>query len=74
MFSLDSHQSLLNQAQVYLDQLSEDKLKVAVDFLGYLQQKEEWEATEELLNIPGFEQELLEAEEELKRGDVVCFF
>ena len=59
MLSLDSNKELLEQANVHLKQLSDDKLKFAIDFLEYLQQKEAYEATEELLNIPGFEQELL---------------
>jgi hypothetical protein len=62
---------LLEQANVHLNQLSDDKLKFAIDFLEYLQQKEEYEATEELLNISGFEQELLEAEQEIEREEIV---
>ena len=71
MLSLDSNKELLEQANVYLNQLSDDKLKFAIDFLEYLQQKEEQEATKELLNIPGLEQELLEAEQEIERGEIV---
>lgn len=50
MLSLDTNKELLEQANVHLSQLSDDKLKFAIDFLEYLQQKEEYEATEELLN------------------------
>ena len=71
MLSLDSNKELLEQANVHLKQLSDDKLKFAIDFLEYLQQKEEYEATEELLSIPGFEQEFLEAEQEIERGEIV---
>jgi hypothetical protein len=71
MLSLDTNKELLEQANVHLNQLSDDKLKFAIDFLEYLQQKEEYEATEELLNIPGFEQGLLEAEQEIERGEIV---
>jgi hypothetical protein len=71
MVALNNQKNLLDQAHLHLGQLSEDRLKVAVDFLAYLQQKDEWEATEKMLNIPDFEQELLEAQEELKRGDIV---
>lgn len=71
MLSLDSNKELLEQANVHLKQLSDNKLKFAIDFLEYLQQKEEYEATEELLSIPGFEQELLEAEKEIERGEIV---
>ena len=71
MLSLDSNKELLEQANVHLKQLSDDKLKFAIDFVEYLQQKEEYEATEELVNIPGFEQELLEADQEIERGEKV---
>ncbi len=65
--------SLLQQAQDYLNQLSSAKLELAVDFLAYLQAKEEAEATAELLSIPGFEQDLRKAEEEAETGKVVSF-
>ncbi len=55
--------ALQEKAKNYLNNLSDQRLKVAIDFLAYLQQKEE-EATEELLNIPDFEQELEAAEAE----------
>jgi hypothetical protein len=71
MLSLDTNKELLEQANVHLSQLSDDKLKFAIDFLEYLQKKEEYEATEELLNISGFEQELLEADQEIERGEIV---
>ena len=71
MLSLDSNKKLLEQANVHLKQLSDDKLKFAIDFLESLQQKEEYEATEELLNILGFEQELLKADQEIERGQII---
>ncbi|MEB3311281.1 MAG: hypothetical protein VKJ02_13720 [Snowella sp.] len=71
MFSSDSQKKLLEKANLYLSQISEDNLKLVIDFLAYLQQKEEKEATEELLEISGFERELREAEEELKQGEIV---
>jgi len=51
---------LLHQAEKRLRQLSPERLRVASDFLAYLQEREENEATEELLKIPGFEEELRE--------------
>ncbi|MBE9048046.1 hypothetical protein IQ255_27235 [Pleurocapsales cyanobacterium LEGE 10410] len=65
--------ALLKEAKNYLDNLSSQKLQVAIDFLADLQQKEEEEATEELLSIPNFEQELQEAEAEAKAGEVVSW-
>lgn len=64
---------LIEEAENYLNQLSTERLKLVVDFLAYLKQKEEEEATEELINIPGFENELREAEEEAKTGKLVSF-
>ena len=65
--------ALLEEAKNYLNNLSDQRLKVAIDFLAYLQQKEEQEATEELLSIPDFEQELEAAEAEAKAGEVVSW-
>lgn len=38
----------------YLDRLSSERLHLAADFLAYLADKESEEATQELVNIPGF--------------------
>jgi hypothetical protein len=65
--------TLLEQAQDILNQLSPEKLQIAVDFLAYIHDKESQEATDELLSIPNFEKELKEAEEEIKRGEFVSF-
>ncbi len=63
--------TLLEQAQDILHQLSPEKLRVAVDFLAYIRDKESQEATDELLSIPNFEQELQEAE--INKGEFVSF-
>ena len=64
---------LLAEAKNYLNNLSLQKLKVAVDFLAYLQEKEEDAATKELLSIPNFESELQAAEAEAEAGEVVSW-
>lgn len=64
---------LLRQAERRLHQLSPERLRVASDFLAYLQEREENEATEELLKIPGIEAESLEALQEAEGGEVVSF-
>ena len=64
---------LLEEAQKRLLRLSPEKLRVVSDFLAYLEEREENEATAELLNIPGFEQALQEAMQEAKAGEVVSF-
>ncbi|MFB2893657.1 hypothetical protein ACE1CI_12165 [Aerosakkonemataceae cyanobacterium BLCC-F50] len=65
--------TLLKEAERRLHQLSPDRLRVAVDFLAYLQEREENEATEELLSIPGFTEAFREAVEEAEVGEVVSF-
>jgi hypothetical protein len=42
------------QVKQYIEQLSPERLRVAADFLAYLAERENNEATQELLEIPGF--------------------
>lgn len=63
--------TLLAEAQDRLLALSPERLKVANDFLAYLQEREENEATAELLTIPGFEDALQRAVEQARSGQVV---
>jgi hypothetical protein len=53
-----------------IDSLSADRLRVADDFLAYLQERESNEATEELLSIPGFIERLEKAEKQIEAGKV----
>jgi hypothetical protein len=55
-------------ARETLDGLPPDKLKVAVEFLRYLQERASEEATEELLRIPGLLEDLAEARKEIAAG------
>lgn len=48
----------------YIEQLSPDRLVVALDFLAYLVERDHEDATAELLSIPGFAAELKAAEQE----------
>ena len=63
----------LTEAEHRLRSLSPKRLLVASDFLAYLQEREENEATAELLSIPGFEAAFRRAVEQADSGDVVCF-
>jgi hypothetical protein len=65
--------ALLQAAEQRLRHLSRDRLRVALDFLTYLEQKEEDEATEELLNLPGLTTEFHAAMQEAALGEVVPF-
>jgi len=53
-----------------IDSLSADRLRVADDFLAYLQERESNEATEELLSVPGFIERLEKAERQIAAGKV----
>lgn len=64
---------ILHQAKERLERLSEDRLRVAADFLAYLEERESNEATEELLQIPGFLEDFRRAEEEVRTGRLVPF-
>jgi hypothetical protein len=63
--------SLLEEAQHRLRRLSLQRLRVANDFLAYLEEREESQATAELLGIPGFEDAFRRAVEQAEAGDVV---
>jgi hypothetical protein len=61
---------LLQRAKHRLDMLTPKRLEVAEDFLAYLEEREEDEATAELLALPGFGEALREAEAEVAAGQL----
>lgn len=65
--------AILTEAERRLRSLSFERLRVANDFLAYLQEREESEATAELLSIPGFEAAFRRAVEQADSGEVVRF-
>ena len=64
---------VLAEAEHRLRTLSPERLRVANDFLAYLQDREESYATAELLSIPGFEVAFRRAAEQADAGDTVRF-
>jgi len=64
---------LLQETERRLRRLSAERLRVASDFLAYLEERESSEATQELLEMPGFEEALRRAEQQVKEGQVVRF-
>lgn len=62
---------LREQITEYVEQLSDEKLLVAVDFLAYLVSREDNDATEELLKIVGFKQDFTNAVKNVKQGKVI---
>lgn len=61
---------LREQIQKYVEQLSPEKLLVAVDFLAYLATRED-DATQELLEIVGFKENFDHARDNVKQGKVI---
>lgn len=59
------------QIQEYVDQLSTERLLVAVDFLAYLADREDNDATEELLKINDFKADFAKAKTNLEEGKVI---
>jgi len=64
---------VLGEARERLGRLSPGRLQVASDFLAYLEEREQSEATEELLNIPGFEGAFRRAVQQAEEGQIVRF-
>ncbi len=64
---------MLEDARQRLERLSRDRLKVASDFLAYLDEREQSEATEELLSIPGFEDAFRRAVRQVEKGQIIRF-
>ena len=63
-----SNTNLLDQTRHQLESLSPERLRVAADFLGYLESRESEEATAELLAVPGLLDDLRRAEEDFAAG------
>ena len=61
-------QDIRRQARRRLKSLSPDRVKVANDFLAYLEERESNEATKELLDIPGLAEEIKKAEKDAASG------
>ena len=57
-----------NELKNYIDKLSSDKLILVVEFLKDLQEENDIDATEELLNINGFESAFKKADRQVKEG------
>ena len=58
----------LRRAKKRLESLSPERLRVADDFLAYLEERESGDATRELLRMPGFLDRLEAAEDEARNG------
>ena len=61
----------VQKIEVILQRLSPESLRVAADFMAYLDERESNDATEELLSIPNFLEDYQEAMQDIENGDVV---
>ena len=66
-------QVILSEAEERLRSLSPERVRTANDFLAYLQEREENEATAELLGISGFAEAFQRAVAQAQQGQVVRF-
>lgn len=60
-----------HQINQYLEQLSSERLHLAAEFLAYLADKESEEATQELLDIPGFIESFERGKKDIAEGRLV---
>ena len=58
------------QINQYLDELSAERLQLVADFLAYLANKESEDATQELLDIPGFIESFDRGKKDIAEGRV----
>ena len=65
------HLYTVQKIEAILQRLSPERLRVAADFLAYLDERESNDATEELLNIPNFKEDFQEAMQDIENGDAV---
>jgi hypothetical protein len=65
--------ALLLEVKHRLQRLSSERLRVANDFLAYLEERESSDATQELLNIPDFEEAFHTAVQQAEQREVVRF-
>jgi len=68
------HSTILKrEAKRTIEELSEDKVKVAVDFLEYLKRKETTEATLEILTSRELMAQIKDAEKSIKKNKMEDF-
>ena len=51
-----------------IDRLSEARVRLILDFIEYLNEKEEWEATKEILEDKGMMEDIRACDEDLEKG------
>jgi hypothetical protein len=63
---------LRSQIQGYVEQLSNNKLLIAADFLAHLAQEDGEDQTEKLINISGFQDSFVRAKKNINEDKVIA--
>jgi hypothetical protein len=63
--------TIKKQAKEAIETLSDRKARVALDFISYLREREEWEETDEPLSDKKLLMDYKAAREEIKKGNTV---
>lgn len=63
-----STKTIKEKAKQVIDRLSEGRVKLILDFIEYLDEKESWEATKDILSDKGMMEDIRKADEDLKAG------
>ncbi len=63
----------VQKIEAILKRLSPERLRVAADFLSYLDERESNDATEELLSIPNFKEDFQEALQDFENGEALLY-
>jgi len=56
-----------------IDRLSEARVRLILDFIEYLNEKEEWEATKEILEDKGMMEDIRVCDEDIGKGEMDNF-
>lgn len=63
--------AIKKKVQEAVETLSDKKARVALDFINYLRERDEWEATVELLSDKKLLMDYKAAREEIKKGNTI---
>ena len=63
--------AIKKQAKEAIEALSDKKARVALDFINYLMEREEWEATAELISDEKLLMDYKTARKEIKKGTTI---
>ena len=68
-----SKAEIKERAKQAIDRLSEARVRLILDFIEYLNEKEEWEATKEILEDKGMMEDIRACDEDLEKGEMGNF-